>query len=772
MRAALLLAVMLLAGSARAQNQVEWALTLEPAKAAPGGKVLARLHGKIASGWHLYSLSTPKGGPIPTTIRSVDAASVESQRIFEPKPKRAFDPNFNLDTETYEGDVVFLLDIALKKDAPAGPVEIGAEVRYQVCSDKLCIPPVKRRASSTMTIDAAAPAVALAIPAGYSEAKPAAAAAVQTGAATPADSDLGIFLLTAFGLGFLAIFTPCVFPMIPITMSFFLNRPETTRRAAVTQAAIFCLGIIVLFSGLGLVTTAILGPFGVVQLGSNPWVNGLIAVIFTVFGLSLLGAFEITIPSVILTRLDRVSQQGGTFGTLLMGLTFSLASFACVGPFVGTLLAASVQGGSTRPLAGMAVFATGLASPFFLLAIFPAYLKRMPKSGGWLARVKVVMGFIILAIMLKYLSSVDQVLQWNVLTRERFLAAWLVLFAMAGFYLLGFIRLEGVSKDETLGLGRLLTGAFLVIFAISLVPGMFGARLGELDAYVPLPTGQSGFGAAGGAGGEGAIVWMKNQFQEGLDKAKREGKLVFVNFTGYACTNCHWMKSNMFPRPEIAAAMKQFVLVELYTDGSDPASEQNQELEQKLFHTIAIPFYGIFDGDGKVLASFPGQTRNAQEFLAFLSQPAPAPVAAASAPAAPTRQSVLSDLGLKTLEGAAFDASPVADRVLVLNFWATYCVPCISEIPNFNRFSAEWASKGVEVVGVALDEEGAEVVKPFLRKHPIKYRVALGSEAVSEKFQATPLPTTIVFDRHGKTIQRLQGFARPEAVEAAVRQAL
>src|ERR1700680_846425 len=166
-----------------------------------------------------------------------------------------------------------------------------------------------------------------------------------------------------------------------------------------------------------------------------------------------------------------------------MGLTFSLASFACVGPFVGTLLAASVGGGMARPVAGMVTFAAGLALPFFLLALFPAYLKRMPKSGGWLARVKVVMGFVILAAMLKYLSSVDQVLQWNVLTRERFLALWIVLFAMAGLYLLGYVRLEGVSKDEPLGLWRLLIGIGFVAFAVSLVPGMFGGKLGELDAY-------------------------------------------------------------------------------------------------------------------------------------------------------------------------------------------------------------------------------------------------------------------------------------------------
>src|SRR5207248_1929316 len=207
----------------------------------------------------------------------------------------------------------------------------------------------------------------------------------------------------------------------------------------------------------------LLGPFGIVQLGSNPWVNGFITLLFITFGLSLLGAFEITIPSVVLTRLNQSADRGGFAGSLLMGLTFSLSSFACVGPFVGTLLAASVSGGAVRPLAGMVAFATGLALPFFLLALFPGYLKRMPRSGGWLARVKVVMGFVILAASLKYLASLDQVLQWGFLTRERFLAAWIVLFAMAGLYLLGFLRLEGIKPDEPVGLGRLLCGMALLI---------------------------------------------------------------------------------------------------------------------------------------------------------------------------------------------------------------------------------------------------------------------------------------------------------------------
>jgi thiol:disulfide interchange protein DsbD len=606
-------------GFSQKLDPAKWSLELEPAAIPAGAKVLARLKATIEPGWHVYSLTTPAAKP--TTIRLTDNALFEQFRVFQPKPKRAFDPNFNLDSETFEAEAIFLIEAQTKRDAAPGPSQITAEVRYQMCNDRMCLPPRTRTASATLSIDGSTKSAEIRIPAGYSEFKPG-----TTGAASPppartgGDSrGMGLFLLTAFGFGLAAIFTPCVFPMIPITMSFFLNRPSRSRRESVTQAAIFCIGIIVLFSGLGLLATAVLGPFGIVQLGSNPWVNGFIALVFLAFGLSLLGAFEITVPSSVLTRLDRVSQKDGTAGTLVMGLTFSLASFACVGPFVGTLLAASVQDGGTRPFVGMFSFATGLALPFFLLAIFPSYLQMMPKSGGWLARVKVVMGFVILAAMLKYVSSVDQVLQWNFLTRERFLALWIVLFAMAGFYLLGYVRLEGVSKDEPLGTWRLIIGIAFVAFAISLIPGMFGAKLGELDAYAPLPSGSSGFGGIGG--GEPLLAWAKNDFPQALERARREGKLVFVNFTGYACTNCHWMKANMFTRSEIRSAMQGFVLVELYTDGTDERSRLNQEFEEKTFGTVAIPYYAIFNPDGKVVASFPGLTRNPQEFLAFLNAP-------------------------------------------------------------------------------------------------------------------------------------------------------
>ncbi|MBI4877814.1 MAG: thioredoxin family protein [Acidobacteria bacterium] len=589
-------------------NPAAWSLTLEPQSAAPGAEVLGRLTAKLEKGWHLYSLTTPRP-PIATTISLAENAAVQNFRVLVPAPLRRFDPNFGVETETYEGDTVFLLRILLKPDAPAGPLEVTAQARYQLCDDRQCLPPVRRSAAAALTVSASAATVAPSIPAGYAE--PRAGSPPPAAPAKPAPGPGALrFLLVAFGFGLAAVFTPCVFPMIPITMSFFLQRP---RGGAVAQATVFCLGIVVLFSLLGLATTALLGPFGVVLLGSNPWVNTFIAAVFLVFALSLLGAFEITLPSGLLTRMDRASQRGGYAGTLLMGLTFSLTSFACVGPFVGTLLAASVAGGGWQPLAGMAAFAAGLATPFFFLALFPSYLQKMPRSGGWLARVKVVLGFFILAGMFKYLSNADQVLQWDLLTRERFLAAWVVLFGLAGAYLLGLLRMEGVKPEEPIGVPRLLAGSALLMFAVGLAPGMFGARLGELDAYIPAPREQTAT-----PGAQAGARWMKNQFREALELARRDNKPVLAAFTGYACTNCHWMKANLFPRPEIAAALGDFILVELYTDGTDEASARNQKLQEAKFSTIAIPYYAIFDADEKVLATFPGLTRDPAEYLRFL----------------------------------------------------------------------------------------------------------------------------------------------------------
>ena len=582
--------------------------TAEVAKA--GATIPLRLTAKIEPGWHLYSLTIPKD-LYPTKLTLVDNPAVDSYTVYQPPPVRAMDPNLKEMVETYSNQAEFWIPATLKSDA-AGPVELTAQVRYRACDDKQCLNPRTKTATFKLTAAAAAPAIdPFAAPAGYIEVKPGAPPVERvTEKASAASAQQGIvaFALTAFGFGLAAIFTPCVFPMIPITVSFFLNQ-----RGGFVQALVFSLGIVVLFCALGLGVTALAGPVGISQLGGSPWVNAFIAGVFGIFALSLLGAFEITLPSSMLTKLDSASRRGGYLGTLLMGLTFSLTSFACVGPFVGPLLASSVQAQGAQPVVGMAAFATGLASPFFFLAAFPSYLKKLPKSGGWMARVKVVMGFVLLAVMLKYLSTIDQVLQSNLLIRERFLAAWFVLFAMAGLYLLGLLRLEGIEAEDKLGIGRLSFASLFLIFAVSLLPGMFGAPLGELEAYVPAATG----GISGNNTTAGGLQWMKNDYRAALDRGRQENKLVLVTFTGYACSNCHWMKANLFPRPEIADIAKDLVLVELYTDGSDAASEENARLEDTKFATTSTPWFILLDANENVLATS-GYTRDTQEFLAFL----------------------------------------------------------------------------------------------------------------------------------------------------------
>ena len=757
---------LMFAGCALAQSvePAHWSAQADTPAAAPGGKALVRVTASVDAGWHLYAASSPSG--IPASFKVGPGTAVERVRVLQPPPRKIFDQTANANAEIFENQAAFLLEVALRKDAPTGAAELTLAARFQACSDTRCVPG-RWTGTVALRIDPAASAAAPAIPAGYREA---------VAPTAQADSGWAAFVLVAFGFGLASVFTPCVFPMIPITLSYFLNRPSSGQRSGVTQAVdggrggaatqaedsgqrggvtqavdsgrpgavmqavVFCLGIVVLFTGLGLATSAALGPAGVKNLGSSPWVNGFIAALFIAFGLSLLGAFEIAIPSPILSRLSRSSNAGGFIGTLLMGLAFALSSFACVGPFVGTLLAGSVQLGALRPLVGMAAFSAGLALPFFLLALFPSLLLRLPKSGGWLVRVKIVMGFAILAFSLKYLAGLDQTLQWGLLPRERFLAIWVVLFAMAGAYLLGFLRLEGVKPDEPLGLGRLLTAAGLLAFALSLVPGMLGGNLGSLEAFVPMAGNPS----------PGALVWMKDQYREALDRARREGKLVFVDFTGYNCANCHWMRGNVLNRPEIVAELQGFVLLELYTDGTDAASAANSKLQQEKFGTVSEPFYAIFDPDERPIAKFDGLTHDAVAFLAFLkTRPDPA-TASAIGP---------------------FDPAVLAGKPAVLNFWATYCVPCIAELPAFNRVYRDLGPKGVAMVGIAMDEDPTGV-PAFLKRHPIDYPVAMGSADTWKKYKIDGLPVTLVLNRAGDVVQRFDSGTPESGLRAAVEKAL
>jgi thiol:disulfide interchange protein DsbD len=602
-RVVLLLALSLLSLSAQKLDPIHWALGPIPETKA-GSEFKVPVRAVLDEHWHLYSLTTPPP-PKPTKIQALEGAPYEVVRVDQPAPIRKRDVNFGSDTETFDGAVEFTLVAKALKDIPANATDLVVEVRYQACDDKQCLPPRKKQVSYDAAFKFTPPPVN------------AQSAAPPVPASAPKQS-LTEFLLLAFGFGLASVLTPCVFPMIPITMSFFLTKQGASKARIVGDAVTFCLGIVVLFTAIGFILTAALGTAGVTSIGSNVYVNSFICVIFFALALSLLGAYEITLPSGLLTKLNSASEGGGVAGTLLMGLTFSLTSFACVGPFVGTLLAASITGDKLQPTLGMMAFSFGLSLPFFFLALFPGVLKGLPRAGNWMIRVKVVMGFLILAAMLKYLSNVDAVLHWELLTRERFLALWVVLFALPGLYLLGKLPMDGIKIGETLGVGRALTGTLFLAFALSLVPGMFGANLGELEAYIPLV--QENASLFGKGSGEAKLAWMKNDLEGAIAKAKAENKLVFVNFTGVACTNCHWMKANMFPKQEVREAMEKFVLVELYTDElDDPKSVAFQKMQEGLFQTVGIPYYAVFNTDQKVVSSFPGLTKDVKEFAGFLN---------------------------------------------------------------------------------------------------------------------------------------------------------
>jgi thiol:disulfide interchange protein len=494
-------------------------------------------------------------------------------------------------------------------------------VRYQVCSDRICLPPANREAKAEIAIRDGAPAQGFSAPAGYQK------VSIQSASLdTRAGGTLDLhFVLLALGLGFAALFTPCVFPLIPLTVSYFLDPKEGGRAQTIRRALLFGAGIVLFFASLGYAASAVAGPFGVVELASNPWVNLTIAMVFGAIAISMLGGFEFGLPSGLLTSLDGASRRGGLVGTTLLGLTFSLTSFACVGPFMGTLLAASIQTAGWTPLIGMTAFALGLATPFVLLALFPALLHRLPRNGGWLERVKVVSGFVTLAVMFKYLTTADQVLQLHLLTRERFIAIWFALFLITAFYLLGLLRISGDDGGNTVGLVRVFTGVAVLAFAVSILPGLWGGRLGDLDAFIP-PATESGI-APGTPGGVIATspVWIQNRYDDALAQARREGKPLLVSFSGYACTNCHWAKANLFPDSRVAAALENYVRVELYTDGTDEASHRNQQFEEQRFSTVALPFYSVIDpANERAVAEQAGLTKDPAMFVRFLTDNWPA----------------------------------------------------------------------------------------------------------------------------------------------------
>ncbi|MDE0629193.1 MAG: thioredoxin family protein [Bryobacterales bacterium] len=609
---------------AQIYDPVQWRLELESDEATPGSKVLARLTAVIDETWHIYSSTTPEGIPLDVAVSESDA--IAGWRAYQPEPEIVFDPNFQSEVEWYSDEPVFLIELDLAPEA-SGQLDVEVNVRYGACDPRQCLPPKRKSASASLMVAQDAAAAAFAIPGGYQPAVRNVRGRPPGGSPSPesrpaqsprefGSSDTGLFTfsLLALGFGFAAILTPCVFPMIPIYIGSFMGDGQRSWGSVVRQASTFCLGVVILFTAIGGALSAFLGPFGLSQIGSNAWVNLMIFAVMSAFALSMLGAFELSVPSSWTTGASARSVGTGTVATLVLSLVFTLASFACTGPFVGSLLAGSVsQGGAAFPVVGMSMFSVGLSAPFFVLSLFPALMNGLPRSGVWLAVSKRAAGIVILAIALKYLSNADKVLGWNVLSREAFLALWVALGTSGALYLWGVLRLEEDGPSGKVGLVRLGIGLAFLAFSISLVPGMLGGRLGELEAFVPEPTGR-GIAGDGGTG----LAWAKDDYEGSAARAQAEGKPLLVSFTGYSCSNCKWMKANMFTEPEISELAQAMVLVELYTDGYDDASERHQDMQVDRFQSSSIPFYALIRPDGSVAAVFSGQTRNVEEFRSFL----------------------------------------------------------------------------------------------------------------------------------------------------------
>lgn len=573
--------------------------------------------------WHLYSIYKESDGPIPTEIYAMGDAIDTVGLATEPEPKREWDEGFETYSFFHETGTVFDLPVKMKNNLVPGDYDIQVDFFYMVCNERMCFPPTTKSVTLPVTIESGNPRDEFTnLSIGSFD---------DDNLTVPEDIDLSkaiqegfwSFILLSLSMGFLALLTPCVFPMIPITVSFFTKQGENEGGISpIKQATVYGLGIIFTFSVLGILLAVILGASGANQLAANPWMNIFIGGLFVYFALSLFGMYEIQIPTVLQNfTLKKEQSTSGYVAILFMALTFTLTSFTCTVQFVGLLLVAASQGQWFWPALGMIVFSTAFATPFFFLALFPQYLARMPQSGGWLNSVKVVMGFLELAAAFKFFSNTDLVWGWGFFTYTSVLSLWTIIFFFTGLYLLGSIQLPHDTKIETVSVPRMLISMVFLTFALYLGTGLFGQKIhGLIDSYLPPKIHATASESSGGSSESihDSFTWYM-ELEDGFLAAAENGKPLFIDFTGYTCTNCRWMETNIFTLPDVKDRFDQFNLVSLYTDGGNNFREK-QQYEIDRFGTAALPFYVILSPDDEIIATFPGLTRDAKKFVDFLDK--------------------------------------------------------------------------------------------------------------------------------------------------------
>ena len=612
------ISVIFLLSSLSGQFQSPVSLSAKIDSNARSGEVVkVVITAEMNSEWKIYALRDQGEGPIATRVTILGDIIKDSGLVEEAEPIEKYDDGFLTVTKTHQGGAVFTAPILLNEDISPGDYNLQVVVLFQVCNESLCYPPKEEFLTVPITIESGDPRedrldIVLLSNVFDKSGNLNLEAAI--------DQGFFSFVLLAISMGFLALLTPCVFPMIPITVSFFTQQGESAQGKPLKNAIIYTLGIIATFSILGFILALTLGASGANQLASNPWVNLFIAGLFIYFALSLFGMYEIEVPAKLRQFSLKQEGRGGVIGTLFMAFTFTLTSFTCTVQFVGLLLVAASQGQWFWPMIGMIVFSAAFAFPFFFLALFPQYLAKMPKSGGWLNAVKVVMGFLELAAAFKFLSNTDLVWGWGFFSHNAVLAVWAVLMLLVGFYLLGKIQLPHDSPLVSVSVPRLMFSAAFLTFGLYLTSGLFGQRIhGIIYAYLPpVVQGDTGAVSTNGNSMVEEFKWYRN-LNEGLVVAKETGKPVFIDFTGYTCTNCRWMEANIFTKREVKDRFNEMILVQLYTDGG-PNHRENQEYEIERFGTAALPFYVIITPYDEIISTFPGMTRDLNNFLDFLDE--------------------------------------------------------------------------------------------------------------------------------------------------------
>lgn len=668
------------------RDRSEWKLTVEGPQEIKVGDVLT-LHfdTPIEPHYHIYSVKpypADKPGPTPTQF-SLDPES-KGVQLAGPlgesgKLETYFDEIFGMDVYQFSNKVRFSQKVRITSQ----PAHVVGVLKYQICNDDGClygqfeVDYIPKLAHSPEAAESQSPELnsdsVLTQPAAgqtlsdHSRTNEIGFAGATVSLPPPtSDGDLWWTFLKAFLGGLASLITPCVFPMIPMTVSYFTKR-SGSRAKGIKNAFIYSGSIISIFVILGLLLTITFGVETIYNLSTNPWMNLILFAIVFIFGLSFLGLFELSLPSSWVTSMDKQSDRGGLVGIFFMALTLVLASFSCVGPIAGIILIDAAKGAIGGPVIGMLGYSLGFALPFGLFALFPQGLQSLPKSGGWLNSVKVVLGFLELALALKFLSNADLYNKWGLLDREVFLALWIVIFTLLGFYLLGKIRLPHDSPLEKIPVPRLLLAIVSLTFVVYLIPGLWGAQLARLSGLLPPPNNQIGVRIAPvfadqyytsigkQAANTNPVCQLPRKYADKLAEKAPEGycmfydleeaqayarqvkKPLFLDFTGHTCANCREMEHKVWPNPEVKKELTEnYIMVSLYVDEKTPLPETIRLPDGKKLRTIgdrwqhfqisrynifAQPYYVLTDADLNMLVpQGVGYTPDVNEYLAFLRQ--------------------------------------------------------------------------------------------------------------------------------------------------------